>query len=278
MYFPRLIGFAEVMWSGPADPAEFATRLAPEQVRLERQGIAFGPANAGLTSLMIRYDTAAHRLRLGQANFMAGVSTEILRDGKPVAADTSRALFEQEGQFTIRLRRGRDAIGEPRTVTVINHLARNRSITFATPTDPRYPGTGAYTLTDGARGTVFGDGLWNGWQGPDLVATIDLGTARSLHDVSISVLEEVRSWILYPSSVIVQLSDDGSQWHDGGIVSLNVPTRSDGRSRRLVTVTLPAGSTARWVRVVASNPGRLPAWHPGAGSPSWIFSDEIVVN
>ena len=99
-----------------------------------------------------------------------------------------------------------------------------------------------------------------------------------LHDVSISLLEEVRSWILYPSGVRVQLSTDGSQWRDGGAVALNVPTVSDGRSRRLVTITLPVGSAARWVRVVATNPGKLPAWHPGAGSPSWIFADEIVVH
>ena len=278
MYFPRLIGFAEVMWSGPADPAGFATRLAPEQARLERQGIAFGPANADLTSLMIRYDTTSHQLRLGQANLITGISTEVLHDGNPVAADTSGALFAQEGRFTLQLRRGTDAIGESRTVTVADHLARNKPVTFVTPADVRYPGTGAYTLTDGARGTVFADGLWNGWQGPDLDATIDLGTSMPLHDVSISLLEEVRSWILYPSGVRVQLSTDGSQWRDGGAVALNVPTVSDGRSRRLVTITLPVGSAARWVRVVATNPGKLPAWHPGAGSPSWIFADEIVVH
>lgn len=278
MYFPRLIGFAETMWSGPADPAEFRARLAPEQARLERQGIAFGPANADLASLMIRYDTASHQLRLGQTNLVAGVSIEILRNGSPVTADTSNALFEQDGRFTLQLRRGKDAIGESRTVTVADHLARNRPVTFAAPPDPRYPGTGAYTLTDGARGTVFADGLWNGWQGPDLDATIDLGASLPLHDVSISVLEEVRSWILYPASVKVELSDDGNQWREGGTVALNVPTVSDGRSRRLVTITLPAGSIARWVRVVATNPGKLPSWHPGAGSPSWIFSDEIVVN
>ncbi len=163
-------------------------------------------------------------------------------------------------------------------MTVADHLARNKPVTFVTPTDSRDPGTGAYTLTDGARGTTFADGLWNGWQGPDLDATIDLGTSRALHDVSISLLEEVRSWILYPASVTVRVSDDGRSWREGGTVALNVPTTSDGRSRRLVTITLPAGSSGRWVRVVATNPGPLPAWHPGAGSPSWIFSDEIIVN
>lgn len=96
--------------------------------------------------------------------------------------------------------------------------------------------------------------------------------------MSLSLLEEVRSWILYPSSVSVALSDDGSRWHDGGSVALNIPTLSDGRSRRLVTITIPPETTARWIRVVATNPGRLPAWHPGAGSPSWIFADEIVVH
>jgi len=34
---------------------------------------------------------------------------------------------------------------------------------------------------------------------------------------------------------------------------------------------------ARYVKLIAKSFGAIPSWHPGAGSPSWIFVDEIVV-
>ncbi|MCX6169376.1 MAG: hypothetical protein NTX65_08550 [Ignavibacteriales bacterium] len=33
----------------------------------------------------------------------------------------------------------------------------------------------------------------------------------------------------------------------------------------------------RYIKVIAKNVGRCPAWHPGAGGKSWIFVDEIIV-
>jgi len=34
---------------------------------------------------------------------------------------------------------------------------------------------------------------------------------------------------------------------------------------------------ARYIRIRANNPGPCPDWHPGAGSPSWVFIDEVVI-
>ena len=34
---------------------------------------------------------------------------------------------------------------------------------------------------------------------------------------------------------------------------------------------------ARYVRMVAKNPGLCPDWHVGAGEKSWIFCDEVVI-
>jgi hypothetical protein len=34
---------------------------------------------------------------------------------------------------------------------------------------------------------------------------------------------------------------------------------------------------ARYLRIIAHNPGPLPAWHHAAGNPSFIFADEIIV-
>ena len=36
-------------------------------------------------------------------------------------------------------------------------------------------------------------------------------------------------------------------------------------------------TTARYIRVKAYNLGKIPAWHPGAGSDAFIFVDEIII-
>jgi hexosaminidase len=51
----------------------------------------------------------------------------------------------------------------------------------------------------------------------------------------------------------------------------------DGAILQPFQAVLPAGTRVRYVRVVGRNAGPLPAGHPGAGTPSWLFADEIVV-
>jgi len=36
--------------------------------------------------------------------------------------------------------------------------------------------------------------------------------------------------------------------------------------------------SARYIKVVAKNMKTAPDWHHAAGLPSWIFTDEILVN
>ena len=36
-------------------------------------------------------------------------------------------------------------------------------------------------------------------------------------------------------------------------------------------------TTAKYLKVTATNFGKLPKEHPAAGSDSWIFIDEIIV-
>ena len=34
----------------------------------------------------------------------------------------------------------------------------------------------------------------------------------------------------------------------------------------------------RYIKVKATNINECPEYHPGSGGPSWIFSDEIIIN
>ncbi|MEP6590265.1 MAG: family 20 glycosylhydrolase [Gemmatimonadota bacterium] len=277
MLFPRLIGFAETMWRGPAELGEFQRRLTPEQRRLESSGIAFGPAAADLPGIALRYDSTANLLSASLVNPLPGVVIRSTSSGQARLHPDGMVPLSDTGMVTLQLVRGDSRIRDAHRITIVSHLARGKPVVLANPPEMQYPGTGAHTLTDGAQGSDYHDGLWNGWLGHDLDARIDLGQMTTVHSVALSLLEEVRSWIVYPSAVRVELSDDGTTWRAAGGETLGLPVTLDGRSLRTVTITIPAGGSARWIRVVATNGGTLPAWHPGAGNASWIFADEVIV-
>jgi len=283
MAFPRLLAFAEAMWSrGPRDLADFRRRLAATGVRLAADGVAFGPEDRDVLRMTPVYDSVAGRVAMRVAAGVPGVEVRFTRDGtapapgSPVYADSTAVDSAGTARFQ-GFYRGQP-LGDGRTITMAPSLARGRPYTLVAPPSPRYPGTGPRTLTDGAAGSLdFSDGLWQGWQGVDLDATIDLGSVRPVTAVEGSFQQTTESWILLPRGFTVWLSDDGAAWRPAGTAASDQgPQRMDPFLYTLA-VTAPPGSTARWIRVRAANPGPLPAWHPGAGKPSWIFCDEVRV-
>jgi hypothetical protein len=123
----------------------------------------------------------------------------------------------------------------------------------------------------------FHDGLWQGWEGDDMEAVIDLGRPTPVREVELSTLQAMRSWILLPRRILMWLSDDGAAWRPvADLVHDISPRREDAFTHRF-SQALPAGTTTRYVRVRAINAGPLPDWHPGAGGKAWVFADEISV-
>jgi len=285
MAFPRLLAFAEAMWSrGPRDLGDFRRRLAATETRLAAEGVAIGPEDRDVLRMTPAYDSVTGSFAMRVAAGTPGVEVRYTTDGS--APDAGAPLFADSIRFdaavTARFQgffRGQP-LGDERTLTLAPppDLARGRPYALAAPPSPRYPGTGPRDLTDGALGSLdFADGLWQGWQGTDLDATLDLGRTTPLASVAGSFQQTTESWILLPRDFTVWLSNDGATWREAGTATADQPaTRMDPFLQRL-TVALPPGTSARWIRVRARNPGPLPAWHHAAGRPSWIFCDEIVV-
>jgi hexosaminidase len=126
-------------------------------------------------------------------------------------------------------------------------------------------------------GTDHADGLWQGWIGADFEATVDLATSQPLDTIAMTFLQNVRSWILFPARVAFAVSDDGTTWNAVGTIANRIPPESEGALLQRLAVPAPRGTRARYVRITVQNGGRLPGWHPGAGRPSWVFADEIIV-
>ena len=284
MAFPRLLAFSEAVWSrGPRDLGDFQRRLAEgAEPRLAALDVAVGPEDRDILRMTPDYDSVTNSLGMRVAVGVPGVELRYTADGSaptpasPRFADSTR--FGGEGTVRFQAFYRGEGLGDGLTFTVVPSLARGRPYALTTPPSPQYQGTGPRTLTDGALGSLdFHGGLWQGWQGRDLEAVVDLGRLTPVSAVEGSFQQTTQSWILLPRDFTVWLSDDGTTWRGAGAIRSDQPPERREPFLYRLTVTMPSGTVARWVKVRATNPGPLPAWHPGAGSPSWIFCDEIIV-
>ena len=141
-----------------------------------------------------------------------------------------------------------------------------------------YTAGGELALIDRQRGdTDFRSGEWQGWQGIDLDAIVDLGSIKPINYLGISCLQDQDKWIFYPSSVEFMVSNDGISFSQIAIILNSEPTDNPGVSIQEFNKTFK-NIKARYIHVLAKSQGECPAWHRGAGGKTWIFADEIIIN
>jgi hypothetical protein len=158
-----------------------------------------------------------------------------------------------------------------------HRIPHDWKITLQSNYSSQYTGGGDLALIDGIRGTTnWSGGAWQGYQGKDLIALVDLGEVQEVSTVGAGFLQDIGSWIWMPSRVEVELSIDGKTFGPPISITNDVSEKREGAiTRELVKSIAPR--SARYVRIRAVNFGKIPAWHPGSGGDAWIFADEIIV-
>jgi hypothetical protein len=157
-------------------------------------------------------------------------------------------------------------------------VPHNWSLKLLANYSSQYSGGGDLALIDGVRGTRnFSGGGWQGYQGQDLVAVVDLGTVQSITKLGAGFLQDVGSWIVMPRAIEFEISEDGEHYTPALSITTDVSDRTSELVIKEFVRTIPP-QNGRFVRVRARSYGKLPAWHPGAGGDSWIFSDEIIID
>ena len=161
----------------------------------------------------------------------------------------------------------------------VKHLAIGKKIKLKYDYAQKYSGGGANGLINGLKGTRdYRDGIWQGYEGVDLVATIDLGNVEKIKEISCGFLQQQVSWIFFPKFVQFETSTDGAKFNVVKIFdNRSASEKFDIKAKVKDFIAKFEPQNARYVRVVAKNIGVCPDWHPGAGGKAWIFADEIVV-
>jgi alpha-L-fucosidase len=151
-----------------------------------------------------------------------------------------------------------------------------KSVVFERPSSAKYAGRGDATIIDGSRGSLdFANKDWLGFNGDDVVATLDLGKLKSIHSITVGFLQQQGSWIFLPTEVKFFMSADGISWKTVG------EQRNVLRQTERVIVKdyscVVENVSARFVKITSKNVGTCPPWHPGAGNKAWLFVDEAIV-
>ena len=157
-----------------------------------------------------------------------------------------------------------------------NKIRDDIKLSLLTKYLPTYTAGGDEALIDGLRGTSnWKTGHWQGYQGNDLIAVIDMGQSKNIKSASLGTLQDVGSWIVFPKAVEYWISDDNKNFR----LAATVKTKVDVKDTKAQTQEFKADLNvkARYLKVIAKQYGPLPEWHESKGQPSYIFADEITI-
>ena len=162
------------------------------------------------------------------------------------------------------------------THSSVNKIFSDRDITIYSKCSRQYTAGGPEGLIDGRLGgTNWRTGGWQGYQGTDFEAVVDLREPRRLSRIAAGFCQDARSWIWSPKTVYYSVSSDGSSWTP--VASVPTPVGDRDMQLQRWECSVPVDVEARYVKVMAENYGAIPDWHPAAGYPAYIFIDEITI-
>jgi len=130
-------------------------------------------------------------------------------------------------------------------------------------------------LIDGIKGTKnWQAGRWQGYQNEEVTFDLDFKETKKVTEVSISFVQDARSWILMPSKVEV--------YHDGvlvGTTSYLPDAFTQDNFLETITIKLDKKVKADKLQIKIYSAGKLPKGHPGhtMDGDAFFFVDEITV-
>ena len=190
------------------------------------------------------------------------------RDGNYHFWKHYRKPFVIEDDSTVEaFARGADRRESRAAKAVYHRIPHDWKLTLQSNYSSQYTGGGDFALIDGVRGTSnWSGGAWQGYQGKDVVAVVDLGGVQKVSKVGAGFLQDIGSWIWMPSRVEIELSVDGKTFGPPIVIANEVSDKQEGVVIRDFVKTI-APNEARYLRLRAVH----------LRPETWIFADEIIV-
>ena len=281
MVLPRMSALSEVLWSeaGAKDWGSFSQRMDVHYQRLDKLGANYAKSafqvsahpelNPETKSVKVTLSTEAWNPEIRYTTDGSNPDANSLKYTSPFQINktkTVKAVVVKEGK----------TMTKPLATDFFIHQAIACPVELKVKNSKYYDSTGEFALVNGIKGSKnHGDGNWKGFNGDDMVATVDLGEVKSISKVETGVLQNVGAWIFYPSQMSVEVSTDGNNFKSMGKAKNNVDVMQPDRLIQNLTVNKKV--KARFVKITLENLGTCPKGHAGEGKPAWLFVDEILV-
>ena len=163
-------------------------------------------------------------------------------------------------------------------------IIKDKTITLKNSPAPQYSGGAEDALVDGEIGTEQWQlGGWQGFEGVDLEAIIDLKKQTAFNRIELRCIEDQNAWIFAPTEIQIFTSNDGQKFEllssQEPILKPNISAsgaQQEGVAIRYLGIRKKGN--ARYIKIVAKPLNPIPAWHKGAGGKGWLFADEIIID
>ena len=278
MAVPRMCALSEILWS-PAETKnypDFQNRLIKHFYLLDKLNINYSKAIYELkTSVKPLAEQNGVSFELSSP-FTSGKIVYSL-DGSNLSMSSTVYSFPISINKSCNVKAGYFENGKQKGNTFVQDFFISKStgkkVILEMLPHENYFCDGAQSLVDGIKGNLHKHGRnWLGWWGKDMTAIIDLGKNEAISKISMNVFDDEPAWIYLPIEIESFTSDDGINFTTLSKISGNeirkvhglIETKIDNRS-------------ARFIKVIARNAGKIPDGKQGSGNDAWLFVDEISV-
>jgi putative alpha-1,2-mannosidase len=157
-------------------------------------------------------------------------------------------------------------------------LPNDRTAIINCNVNKNYAAGGPMALVDQIRGTVnWHKGNWIGTQDSIFESIIQFNSPTEIKSINTSFLQDQMPWIFNPKKIAFFTSMDGDKWSLISEEKLIVNQDETKATIKIINANIQKPLLSKYVKVVATNYGKLPEWHPGAGGNAYIFIDEIEI-
>jgi len=283
MAVPRMLALAEIAWtrSNKVNWERFMRKVGHHFYRLDILDVNYCDAIYSVT-ISPEFDESSGSVKISLSSEVPGAAIYYSLDGSEPGRESNKYdtsfVLEQSAVVKARLAVNEELKKHVSSREIKLHKGIGREITYVHKYSDHYTAGGDMGLLNGISGSIHhSDGNWQGFGGDDLDVVIDLGSRQAIGQISVGFMQNMTTWIWMPEKVSFEVADA----REGPFRSVGEFLNSIPREDKEAVIKHFSRSwsdlQARYIRIYAKNPGPCPDWHPGAGSPGWIFVDEIVI-
>ena len=273
--FPRILAMSEVLWSEKEkDYTEFSNRIEKHYPKLDKLGV-----NYGYEKTPIKFNSTFKEnefiVSIEKGNSKMNLEYNVNNQGwKDYLVPLK---FRKNTNLIVKEKNSKRKVVATKNLEFNFHKGLDKKTIYKTNYNPSYQADKDKTLVNGIAGSKhnFRDGQWQGFYGTDIDVVIDLGEKTKFSDLSSSYFQYHLSWILLPKSIEYLISNNGETFSRIFYKDQICNPMQEGKFKE--QFSYHGEQSARYVRLKAKNYGTLPKQHPAAGSNSWVFIDEFII-